>query len=222
MIKFNQKAWLKPYINMNTKLRKKAKNNFDKDLFKLMNNAVSAKNLENVRKHRNVKLVTTEPSCHTTKLLTENLFSIEMRKAQILMNKPVYLGVSRLDLSRTVMYEFWFDYVKPKYCKKSKLCCMDTDNFTVHVKSDNIYRDIAGDVLTRLGTSNFELERPLPKGKNKKVIVLMKNKFGEQIMKQFVSLKTKMYSYLRDKNDENKKQKVHKMCHKRKLKFENY
>ena len=93
---------------------------------------------------------------------------------------------------------------------------MDTDSFTVHVKTDGVYKDIAGDVVTKLGTSNFELERPLPKAKNKKVIVLMKNKFGEQIMKEIVSLKTKIYSYLKDNNDQHKKQKVHKMCYKKK------
>ena len=112
MIKFNKKAWLKPYIDMNTILRQKAKNNVEKGSFKLMNNAVFGKTMENVRKHR---LVTTtrrrnylvsEPIYNTTKLFTENLLAIETRKTQILKNKPVYLGLSILDLSKTVMYEF--------------------------------------------------------------------------------------------------------------------
>ena len=109
-----------------------------------MNNAVFRKIMENVRKHRNIKLVTTErrrnylvsePNFHTTKFFTENLLAIEMRKTQILMNKPVYLGLSILDLSKTVMYEFWYDYVKPKYGENAKLCYMDTDSFIVHVKT---------------------------------------------------------------------------------------
>ena len=121
MIKFNQNAWLKPYIDMNTKLRQKAKNNFEKDFFKLMNNAVFGKTMENVRKHRDIKLVTTErrrnylvsePNYHTTKFFTENLLAIEMRKTQILMNKSVYLALPLLDLIKTVMYELWCDYVK--------------------------------------------------------------------------------------------------------------
>ena len=121
MIKFNQKAWLKPYIDMNTILRQKAKNNVEKGSFKLMNNAVFGKTMENVRKHR---LVTTtrrrnylvsEPIYNTTKLFTENLLAIETRKTQILKNKPVYLGLSILDLSKTVMYRFCYDYVKQKY-----------------------------------------------------------------------------------------------------------
>ena len=144
VIKFNQKAWLKPNIDINTKLRKKAKNNFEKDFFKLMNNAVFGKTMENVKKHRNIKLIKTdrrrhylvsEPNYHTTKFFTENLLAIEMRKTQILMNKPVYLGLSILDLSKTVMYEFWYDYVKPKYGENAKLCYMDTDSFIVHVKT---------------------------------------------------------------------------------------
>ena len=154
VIKFNQNAWLKPYIDMNTTLGQKAKNNFEKDFFKLMNNAVFEKTMENVRKRRNIKLVTTErrrnclvsePNYHTTKFFTENLLAIEMIITQILMNKPVYLGLSILDLSKTVMYEFWYDYVKPKYGVNAKLCYMDNDSFTVHVKTD-IFKDIAGDV----------------------------------------------------------------------------
>ena len=119
MITFNQKAWLKPYIEMNTKLRQKAKNDFERDFFKLMNNAVLGKTMENVRKHRKFKLVTTE---RTTKFFTENLLEIEMRKNQIVMNKPVYLGLSILDLSKTIMYEFWYDYVNPKYDENTRLC----------------------------------------------------------------------------------------------------
>ena len=143
VIKFNQKAWLKPYIDMNTKLRQKAKNYFEKDFFKLMNNAVFEKTMENVRKHRDIKLVTTErrrnylvsePNYHATKFFTENLLAIKMRKTQILMNKPVYLGVSILDLNKTVMYQFWYDYVKPKYGENVKLCYMDTGSPILHVK----------------------------------------------------------------------------------------
>ena len=178
VIKFNQKPWLKPYNDVNTKLRQKAKNNFEKDFFKVMNNAAFGKTIENVRKHRNIKLVTTEkrrhflvsePNYHTTKFFTENLFAIEMRKTQILMNKPVYLGLSILDLIKTVMYEFWYDYVKPKYGENAKLCYMDTDSLLVHVKTEDIYKDIAEDVETRFDISNFEIDRPLPKEKNKKL-----------------------------------------------------
>ena len=169
---------------MNTKQRQKAKNNFDNDLFKLINDAIFGKTMENVRKHRNIKLVTTErrrnclvsePNNHTKKIFTENLLAIEMRKTQTLMNKPVYLGLSILDLSKTVICKFWYDCVKAKYGENAKLCYMDTDSFIVHVKTDRIYKDIAEDVETRFDTSNFEIDRPLSKGKNKKVIGIMKD-----------------------------------------------
>ena len=124
VIQFNQEAWLKPYIDINTKLRTEAKNDSEKDFFKLMNNAVSGKTMENVRNDRDIKLVTTykrrnqlvsEPNYHTTKYFSENLLAIEMKKTKVKMNKPVYLGMSILDISKTLMYEFWYDYVKPKY-----------------------------------------------------------------------------------------------------------
>ena len=115
VIQFNQEAWLKPYIDMSTELRKKEKNDFEKDFFKLMNNAVFGKTMENVRKHRDIKLVTTdrrrnqlvsEPNYHTIKWFSENLLAIEMKKTKVKMNKPIYLGLSILEISKILMYEF--------------------------------------------------------------------------------------------------------------------
>ena len=131
VIKFNQEAWLKSYIDMNTELRKAAKNDFEKDLFKLMNNSVFGKMMENIRKHRDIKLVTTdkkrsklvsEPNYHTINLISEDLSIIEMKKTKVKMNKPIYLGLSILEISKTLMYEFWYDYMKPKYNDNVKLC----------------------------------------------------------------------------------------------------
>ena len=149
VIKFQQKAWLKPYIDMNTKLKKEAKNEFEKDFFKLMNNSVFGKTMENVRKHRDIKLVTTdekrnklvsEPNYHTTKRFSESLLAIEMKKTKVKMNKPVYLGMSILDISKTLMYEFWYDYVKPKYNDKAKLCYMDTDSFVINIFTEDFLK----------------------------------------------------------------------------------
>ena len=140
VIKFNQEAWLKPYINMNTKLTKEAKSEFGKDFVKLMHNSVFGKTMENVRKHRHIKLVTTEekriklvsePNYHTTKQFSENLLAIEMKKTKVKMNKPVYLGMSILDISKTLMYKFWYDYFKPKYGDRAKLCYTNTDSFII-------------------------------------------------------------------------------------------
>ena len=121
---------------MNTKLIQKVKNNFDKDFLNVMNNAVFEKTKENVRQHRNIKLLITEtkryclvskPNYHNRKFFTEHLLAVEMRQNQMLINKSIYLGLSILDLSKIVMYEFWFDYEKPKYCENTKLCYIDTD-----------------------------------------------------------------------------------------------
>ena len=144
IIEFNQDAWLKPCINMNTELRKLARNNFEKDLFKLMNNSVFGKTMENIRKHRDIKLVTTdkkriklvsEPNYHTINLISEDLSITEMKKTKVKMNKPIYLGLSILEISKTLMYEFWYDYMKPKYNDNVKLCYMDTDSFVMHIKT---------------------------------------------------------------------------------------
>ena len=114
------------------------------------------------------------------------------------MNKPVYLELSILHLSKILMYEFWYDYVKPKYGKKAKLCYMDTNIFIVYIKTDNIYKDTAEDVEPRFDTSNYEsecnsTEQPLPKVKNKKVVGLMKNELGRKIMTKFVGLRAKSF-----------------------------
>ena len=119
-----------------------------------------------------------------------------MKETEILMDKPVYLGFLILELSKILLYEFGYDCVIPKYCEKLRLCYMDTDSFIVYIKTDDNYKDIAEDVETRFDTSNYELGKPLPKGKNKRVIGLMKYELGEKIMKKVVGLRVKTYSYL--------------------------
>ena len=116
-----------------------------------MNNAVFGKTMENERKHRDTNLVATykkinqlasEPNYHTTKYFSENLIVTEMKKTKVKMNKPIYLGMSILDISKTLMYEFWYDYIKPKYHDKAKLCYLDTDSFVIHIKTEYFYEDI--------------------------------------------------------------------------------
>ena len=171
VIEFNQDAWLEPYIDMNTKLRKAGKNDFEKYFFKLMNNSVFGKTMENIRKHRDIKLETTgkkrsklvsEPNYHTFNLIGEDLSIIEMKKTKVKMNKPIYLGLSILEISKILMYEFWYDYMKPKYGNDVKLCYMDTDSFIMNIKTNKFYEDITNDVQNRFDTSNYEVNRPLP------------------------------------------------------------
>ena len=217
---------------MNTELRKLAKNDFKKDLFKLMNNSVFGKTMENVRKHRAIKLVTTdrkisklvsESNYHTINLISEDLSIIEMKKTKVKMNKPIYLGLSILEFSKILMYEFWYDYMKPKYNSNVKLCYMDTDSFIMNIKTNNFYKDIASDVENRFDTSNYEANRPLPTGKNKKVIGLMKDELGGKIITEFVTLRPKTYSFLTDDGKEDKKAKETKKCViKKMIKFNDY
>ena len=157
--------------------------------------------MENVRKHRDIKLVTTdkrrnqlvsEPNYHATKQFSENLLAIEMKKTNVKRNKSVYLGLSILEISETQMYEFWYDYVKPKYQNNATLLYMDTDIFIINIKTEDFYEDIANDVEKRFDTSNYEVSRPLPKGKNKKVIGLMKDELGGKIMTEFVALRKRL------------------------------
>ena len=174
-----------------------------KIFFKLMNNAVFGKTMENLRKRRDIKLVTTdkrrsqlapEPNYHTTKWFSENLLAIEMKKTKVKINKPVYLGLPILEIGETLMYKLWYDYMKPKYGDNVKLCYMDTDSFIIHIKTEHFYKDIANDVEERFDTSNYKCDRPLPTGKNKKVIGLMKDELGGKIMTEFVALRSKTYS----------------------------
>ena len=121
-----------------------------------------------------------------------------MKKMKVKMSKPVYLGLSILEISKTLIYEFWYDYIKPKYQQNVKLYYMDTASFIIHIKTENVYKVIADDVEKRLDTSNYEVNRPLPTGKHKNVIGLMKDELRGKIMTEFVALGSKTYSYLMD------------------------
>ena len=203
-IEFDQSAWMKPSIDFNTQLRTKATNDFEKDFFKLMNNAVFGKTLENIRKHRNIRLVTNrEKYLHTVMhpnfksgvLFGENLIGCKIGKIKVVMNKPVYLGQAVLALSKTVMYEFHHDYMKQKYnSDRLQLCYMDTNSLVYHIKTKDFYAYIADDVPTRFDTSGYCSNHPLPIGLNKKVIGLMKDELGGDIMSEFAVLRSKLYS----------------------------
>ena len=241
VIEFEQEAWLKPYIMMNTELRMQAKNDFEKDFFKLMNNAVFGKTMENVRNHRDIKIVTTdkrrsilasEPNYHSTKYISKDLLIMEMKKAEVKMNKPIYLGQAILDISKTLMYEFWYDYIKPMYSDKAKLCYTDTDSLVIHIKTEAFYKDIGNDVERLFDTSNYNKKdnKPLPIGKSKKLIGMFKDEIRGKIVTEFCALRAKTYSFLIDeytdvdyvKNKINKKAKrTKKSVIKRELIFKN-
>ena len=215
-IKFIECDFLKPYIDKNTNLRTQAKNNFEKDFFKLMNNSVFGKTMENIRNRVNVKLVdtgeqfkklTAKPNYESRKIFNENLVSVHMKKKSLTMNKPVYLGMSILDLSKTVMFDFHYKYIKPKYGKQAKLLFTDTDSFLYEIQTEDFYKDISGDVKDRFDTSDYPEGHPsgIPTGINKKVLGMFKDEAAGKIIKEFVGLRAKLYSYKMDEGKENKR-----------------
>ena len=217
---------MKPYIDFNTQLRTQAKNDFKKDFFKLMNNSVFGKTMENIRKHRNIKLVTNtesylktimKPNFKSGVLFGENQMGCEIGKIKVVMNKPVYLSHAILDLSKIVMYEFHYDYMLPKYGNNLQLCYMDTDSLVYHIKTEDFYEDIAKDVPTRFDTSGY------CEGMNKKVTGTFKDELGRAIMTELVALRPKLYSFRKLDGMEDKKCKGIKKCVVRKtLTFEDY
>ena len=201
-----------------------------------MNNSVSGKTMENERKHKHIKLVTTngkinklvlEPNCHTTKHFSENLLALEMKKTIVKMNMHVYLGMPILDISKTLIYEFWYDYMKPKYGDRAKLYYTDTDSFIIHIITEDLFEEIGNDVERWFDTSNCDEnktgQRPLPIGVNKKAIGFFKDKLGGRTMKGFCELRQKAYKYSLDDQSGMKKAKgTKKHVIKRRLMFKNY
>ena len=217
------------------------KNEFEKGFYKLNINAIYVKTVQNDRKHRDIKLFTTEakrnkpasePNYRLTKYISKDLLIMEMKKTKVKLNKPIYLGQAVLDISKTLMFEFWYDYLKPMYGDKIRLCYTDTESFIMHIKTDDFYKDISADVDKWFDTSNFNKNdnRPLENGKNKKYLVNLR--IGGKIMTKFVALRAKTYSFLIDEyTDEdyeknrivNKKTKGTKKCVvKREILFNNY
>ena len=215
-IKFEESNWLKPYIDMNNALRAIAVNEFEKDFFKLMNNSVFGKTMENIRNRKDIKLVSdrnkaikyaAKPNFHHSKILSEDLVTIHMKRTSLTFNKPVYLGLSILDLSKAIMYEFHYDYIKPKYNDRVSLLYTDTDSLVYEIETEDFYKDISVDVMDRFDTSNYKPDHPsgIPVGCNKKVLGKLKDEKGGECIEEFVALRAKLYSFKMNDGEENKK-----------------
>ena len=223
---------MKEYIDFNTRLRTAATNDFEKDFYKLMNNSVFGKTMENIRKHRDIKLVNNretylkvvmKPNFKSGTLFGTNLMGCEMGKIKVVMNKPVYLGQAILDLSKIVMCKFHYDYMKRKYDDENLTqCYMDTDSLIYDITTDDFYKDIANDVASRFDMSGYNPDRPLPVGLNKKVIGLMKDELGGDIMSQFVTLRPKMHAYKTGSAESKKCKGIKKCVVKKTISFEDY
>ena len=215
-IKFREEPWMRSYIELNTSLRTKGKNDFEKDFFKLMNNSVFGKTMENIRNRVDVKLVnnrgaaeklSAKPNFEKATIFDEGLVAIHMKRTKLKFNKPVYCGMAILDLSKSLMYDFHYGYILPKYGKNQKLLFTDTDSLCYEIETKDFYKDISGDVEKGFDTSNFPKDHPsgIPVGKNKKVPGMMKDEAGGRIIEEFIGLRAKLYSYKMFEGKEEKK-----------------
>ena len=202
-----------------------------------MNKSAFGKTMENVRNCRDIKLIATEqrrkkltskPNYDSCKQFNYDLMAIEMKTTEVLMNKPIAVGQAILDISKTLMYEFWYDYLKPKYQDNIKLCYMDTDSFRIQIETDDFFKDISNDVDKWFDTSKYDKNdnRPLEIGKNKKIIGKFKDELNGKIITEFIALRAKTYAYTQlneDKIEEHKKAKgTKKFVIKKHLNFELY
>ena len=233
-IKFEESQWLKKYIALNTDLRTKARNEFEKDFFKLLNNSVFGKTMENIRNRVDIKLVTdrkkaeklaAKPNFKHCNIFCEELIAIHMKKTSVIMNKPVYLGMCILDLSKTLMFDFYYNYSKKKYGDKAKLLFTDTDSLMYEIQTEDFYKDVNGDVKDRFDTSDYPPYHPsgISAGCNKKVLGMFKDEAGGKIIDEFVGLRAKLYSYKMFEGKESKKCKgIKKIVVKNSIKHEDY
>ncbi|XP_065645274.1 uncharacterized protein LOC136075765 [Hydra vulgaris] len=216
-IKFEERAWLNEYIELNTNLRTKATNDFEKDFFKLMNNSVFGKTMENIENRVDIRLVTdrneaiklaSEPNFESRTIFDENLIAIHMKRTKLKYAKPIYLGMCIIDLSKTLMYEFHYDYIK--YTDRSKLLFTDTDSLAYENKTEDFYYDISKDIESKFDTSEFNPNHPaisnvgFKAGLNKKVIGMFKDDAGRAQIEEYVGLRSKLYSYKVHRKDNKK------------------
>ena len=206
VLEFDQSPWLKQYIDYNTEKRKNAKNDFEKDFFKLMNNSVFGKTMENIRKRVDVRLVTDEkkllkltskPTYVSSKIFNENLVAVHKIKETLTLNRPAYVGMCILDLSKTLMYDFHYKYIKEKYGQKAKLLFTDTDSLTYEIEAKDVYKDFFKD-KDKFDNSDYPEYSPFFYKENKKVIGKFKDEAAGIPIIEFIGLRSKMYSYIKN------------------------
>jgi hypothetical protein len=212
IISFTQSRWLKPYIDFNTEKRKAAKNEFEKNFYKLMNNSVFGKTMENIRKHQDVQLVnntrklrrlSSKPNFKSFKIFTDQLAAVHMSKQEIILKKPTYVGMSILDISKVFMYEFHYNHIRAEYGDRATLLMTDTDSLIYIIQTDDIYEDMSKH-QNLYDTSDYPSNHPAYSIINKKVLGKMKDETNGKPIKEFVGLRPKMYSILQSDNSEKK------------------
>ena len=211
-LEFNLSPWLKSYIDLNTQKRTDAKNSFKKGFFKLMNDSVFGKTMENIRKRSNVKLdtdseklvkIASKPTYVGSKIFNEDLVGVNVKRPTIKLNRPSYVGMCILDLSKTLMYDFHYNYIKKKYNYKAKLLFTDTDSLTYEIQTEDVYADFYQDKHL-FDNSDYSSESQFSNQANENVIGKFKDEAGGKVITEFIGLKSKMYSYIRDDGCNNK------------------
>ena len=231
VLEFNQSPWLKQYIDFNTQKRTNAKNSFEKDFFKLMSNSIFGKTMENIRKRVDVRLVTDEkkllkmaskPTYVSSKIFNKDLVALHKIKETLTLNRPAYVGMCILDLSKTLMYDFHYNYIKKKYGDKAKLLFTDTDSLTYEIEADDVYRDFWND-KDKFDNSDYPESSLYFDKTNKKVLGKFKDECSSIPMTEFVGLRSKMYSYIKDNDQVGKTAKgIKKNVIKKDITHENY
>ena len=232
-IKFNEEEWMKPYIDKNTELRTKATNDFDKDFFKLGNNSVFGKGMEDETNRCKVELVTEIPrlmkltskrNLKGVKVFDNNLMSVHMANTNVKITKPIYVGGTVLDTSKIPMYNFHYNYIKNKYGNFAKLLDMDTDGVKYHITTEDVYKDM-NENIEIFDTSNYPKNHlsGIKSGVNKKVPGKFKDELGGEIIKEYAGVRAKLHAFKTLNNVEEKKAKgIKKYAIKNKLIFEDY
>lgn len=208
VLQFRQSAWLKPYIELNSMHRAQACNDFEKDNYKLMNNAIYGKTLENQRLRADIRLINkwegrvggrsliARPNFKNCKVFDENLISIEMHKSHILINRPIIVGMCVLEISKILMYKFLYEYLKPKYGENIQVVYTDTDSFVLKIKTNDFYADIRDEPdASHFDTSAYPVDNIYGiKRQNKKILGKFKDEVAGKIITEFVGLRSKCYS----------------------------
>ena len=231
VLQFDQSPWLKQYIDFNTEKRKNAKNTFEKDFFKLMNNSVFGKTMENLRKRVDIRLVTSKhkllklaskPTFVSSKIFNDNLVAVHKIKETLTLNRPAYVGMCILDLSKTLMYYFHYEYIKKKYGDKAKLLFTDTDSLTYEIQAEDVYQDFWND-RHLFDNSDYPESSPYFDKTNKKIIGKFKDEAAGVPITEFIGLRSKMYSYVKENQKGGKTAKgIKKSVIKNDVKHEDY
>ncbi len=210
-IKYEQKAWLKPYIEKNTKLRQESTSELETDFFKLMNNAIYGKTIENVLKRQDINFCTDKKKAlkyikktnfKRETIFTKNLVAIHLNKLQIKYNKPIYVGFCVLEMSKYIMYDFVYNYLKPKWDERVEIIQTDTDGLMLMVKTEDFYEDIKNDIEKWFDTSKFPKDNIFEiKPMNGYKLGCFKIETVDNIVSEFIGLRSKMLNYLIETKD---------------------